>query len=217
MAETWKNYFDVVILPPADVRDYSIDLSKELKQHGVKFVLGKRRYIPHISLYHIPVRPKNFRAFSQEVEKVSAGFSRGRLKLTSIELPLLMTDKPNWIRKLQLDVVNRTRKYFDWEYGADDTWNMALLPSNLRVRAKAYMRVYGTPLMGAAFRPHVTLTGFKEDTAVRDIPPLTFKPMSFDVGAIHICELGPFHSCQRIVAKFPIPRPARMYNPRQRP
>ena len=206
--EIWKNYFDVVILPPPDVRDYSIDLSARLKKHGVKFVLGRRRYIPHISLYHIPVRPENFEAFSRGIEKISAAFKGGRLRLTSIELPLLMTDKPKWITKLYLDVVNKSKKYFDWDYGSEDRWNLGLLPENLRTRAKGYLHTFGTPLMGAAFRPHITLTGFKDRNAVDEIPALPFKSMAFDVEAIHICELGPFHSCQRIVRKFPVARPA---------
>jgi hypothetical protein len=202
----WKNYFDVVILPPPDVRDYSIDLSARLQNYG-KFVLGKRRYIPHISLYHIPVRPEKFEAFSKEIEKISAAFAGGELKLRSIESSLLMTDKPKWITRLYLDVINKTKKYFDWRYGAEDMWNVGLLPANLRSRAQGYLKTFGTPLMGAAFRPHITLTRL-EDLNVRKIPPMTFKPMSFDVEAIHICELGPFHSCQRIVAKFPVARPA---------
>jgi hypothetical protein len=207
-ARVWKNYFDVVILPPPDVRDYSIDLSARLQNYGGKFVLCKHRYIPHISLYHIPVRPEKFEAFSREIQKISGAFAGGELNLRSIELPLLMTDKPKWITRLYLDVINKTKKYFDWSYGAEDTWKMGLLPANLRSRAQGYLKTFGTPLMGAAFRPHITLTGFEDISVVRKIPPMTFKPMSFDVDAIHICELGPFHSCQRIVAKFPVARPA---------
>jgi 2'-5' RNA ligase len=207
-ARVWKNYFDVVILPPPDVRDHAIDLSARLQNYGVKFVLGTRRYIPHISLYHIPVRPEKFEAFSREIEKTSAAFGGGELKFRSIELPLLMTDKPKWITRLYLDVINTSKKYFDWSYGAEDTWNMGLLPANLRSTAKRYLKTFGTPLMGAAFRPHITLTRLENKNLVDEIPPMTFKPMSFDVEAIHICELGPFHSCQRIVSKFPVARPA---------
>src|SRR5262245_59901987 len=55
----WPNYFDVVILPSAAVRDHSIALSRKLQKYGAKFVLGRRRYLPHISLYHIPVKPED--------------------------------------------------------------------------------------------------------------------------------------------------------------
>jgi len=198
----WKNYFDVVILPPPPVRDYAISLSARLKKFGGRFVLGKRRYIPHISLYHIPVLPENFEVFREEVETITERFSGGELTLSSIELPLLMTDKPKWIQQLHIDVVTNTSRYFDWDYGAEDSWNMDLLPANLRARAKGYIQKYGTPLIGAVFRPHITLTSFEDRSVVGEIPPLPFKPMRFQVDTIHICELGPSHSCQRIVVKL---------------
>jgi hypothetical protein len=201
--EVWKNYFDIVILPPPAVRDYAIDLSDRLKKHGGRFVLGKRRYIPHISLYHIPVRPQDFAAFCKQVRTISEVFSGGELKLRSIELPLLMTDKPKWIQQLHGHVVKKTAKYCDWAYGAEDSWNMDLLPANLRVRGKGYIQEYGTPLIGPLFRPHITLTSFEERSVVDEIPALPFDPMSFQVDTIYICELGPSHSCQRIVAKMP--------------
>ena len=201
--EVWKNYFDIVILPPPVVRDYAIDLSARLEKYGTKFVLGKRRYLPHISLYHIPVRPQNFAEFRKEVQTIAKNFDGGELKLRSIELPLLMMDKPKWIQQLYIDVVKKTSKYFDWDCGAEDSWNMNLLPANLRVRGKDYIEKYGTPLIGALFRPHITLTGFKDTSVVDEISELPFKSMSFQVNTLHICELGPAHSCQRIVAKMP--------------
>ena len=200
--DVWTNYFDIVILPPPSVRDYAIDLSARLKKYGGRFMLGKRRYIPHVSLYHIPVRPENFPAFCEEVKTITERFNGGELKLRSIELPLLMIDKPKWIQQLHLDVVKKTSKYLDWDYGAAESWNMDLLPSDLRVRGKGYIEKYGTPMIGRVFRPHITLTSFEDRGIVDEIPALPFKPMSFHVDTIYICELGPSHSCQRVVAKM---------------
>jgi hypothetical protein len=80
--DVWTNYFDIVILPPPPVRDYAIDLSARLKKYGGRFVLGKRRYIPHVSLYHIPVRPENFPAFCEEVETITERFNGGGIEAT---------------------------------------------------------------------------------------------------------------------------------------
>jgi hypothetical protein len=49
----WSDYFDVVILPPPAVRDQAIALSRQLKKYGGRFVLGKTRFLPHISSAHI--------------------------------------------------------------------------------------------------------------------------------------------------------------------
>src|ERR671922_9628 len=107
-ADIWRNYFDVVILPPPAVRDHAIALSKELERYGGKFVLGKRRFIPHISLYHIPIRPENFAAFSRTVQEIASRHHGGDLQLRSVGMPLLMTGKPKWLKQLHLNIVKQT-------------------------------------------------------------------------------------------------------------
>jgi hypothetical protein len=113
----WTNYFDVVILPPPAVQDHAIALSRQLEKYGGQFVLGKNRFLPHISLYHIPVLPEDFADFSQAVQQSASRHRGGELRLRSIDMPLLMTDKPAWLRQLQRDVVSQTIRYFDWKYG----------------------------------------------------------------------------------------------------
>jgi hypothetical protein len=200
--EIWRNYFDVVVLPSPAIRDYSIELSAQLKKYRGEFVLGRRRYLPHISLYHIPVRPESFDDFRSQLREVVANFSGGELKLQNIEVPLLMTEKPAWLKRLHLDVIKKTSKFFDWDYGAEDSWNSIRIPAGARSRAKRYIEKYGSPFVGALFAPHITLTSFEDKSVVDEIPLMKFKPMSFRVDSIHVCELGPSHSCQRIIEKF---------------
>jgi 2'-5' RNA ligase len=202
----WKNYFDVVILPPPPVQEYAIRLSRRLARYGGEFRLEKRRYIPHLSLYHIAVQPKDFDAFREEVRKIAAAFEPHELRLKNIESRLLMTEKPKWLTKLHRDVVAKTSRYFDWTSGRQDSIGVGWLPPKLQPRAAAYAQKYGSPLIGAAFRPHITLTSFGDKTAPAGIPPLPFEPMSFVVDRLNICELGPSHSCQRIVGRFPVGR-----------
>src|SRR5689334_22220853 len=163
-------YFDVVILPPPEVRDHAIALSRTLQRYGAKFVLGRRYYIPHISLYHIPVKPEHFDAFAGTIKEVAESHTGGDLKLREIEMPVIMTNKPAWLRKLHLDVVHQTERYFDWDYGVDELWRFDYLPAQLKVRAKAYLRKYGSPFIDATFRPHITLTSFEDKSIRRQIP-----------------------------------------------
>jgi 2'-5' RNA ligase len=202
--DIWRNYFDVVILPPPLVRDHAIALSTELQRYGGKFVLGKRRFMPHISLYHIPVRPENFDAFSQTVKAVAARQTGGDLQLRSIDMPLLMTDKPPWLQKLHMSIVKQTSPYFDWDHGAEETWTNVRVPANLRVRANGYLQKFGSPLIGAAFRPHITLTSFEDKSVAKTVPAPDFERISFHVDEVSICELGPSHSCQRRRFSAPI-------------
>jgi 2'-5' RNA ligase len=173
-----------VILPPPAVRDHAIELSNELKRYGSKFVLGKRRFMPHISLYHIPVRPADFDAFSEVVAEVASRRRGGELRLSSIDMPLLLTTKPRWLTQLHLSIVKQTIKFFDS--------SSEHLPSNLRMRAQG------------AFRPHITLTSFQDRSVAKRIPSPSFEKMSFHVDEVSVCELGPSHSCQRTIARYPL-------------
>ena len=108
----WKNYFDIVILPPKGVSDYARKLSKELsRRYETKWTLRKSSFIPHISLYHIAVKPKNFEAFISEIKRTIKVFKPGYLQTTMIEPGLLMFDKPDWIKKLYLRIIKNTLKY----------------------------------------------------------------------------------------------------------
>src|SRR5690349_17023688 len=120
--EIWKDYFDIVILPPPAVRDYAIALSKQLAEHGAKFVLGKRRYLPHISLYHIPVPPEHFNNFCGRVKSIVEDCDGGELTSTEMKIPLLLIDKPAWLETLHMRVINESSAFFDWQYGVEDFW-----------------------------------------------------------------------------------------------
>jgi hypothetical protein len=200
--QLWPDYFDIVILPPPEVRDHAIALSRALRKYGSKFVLGRRRYLPHVSLYHIPVRAEDFRRFAAVVRSVAASHRGGALKLVEIEMPVMMTDKPAWLRRLHLDLVRATQPFFDRSYGAEELWSVEYMPPALRARARANLRKYGSPMIGEVFRPHITLTSFADKARAAEISPPPFEHMRFQVDAIAICELGPSHSCQRVVRRF---------------
>lgn len=96
-AEVWKNYFDIVIFS-REVADYAVQLSRELRRYTTWFVLGRRRYLLHISLYHIPVLPSDFSDFSDTVGSIAKAHRGGPLRLTGLEPPVIQTDNPAWLR-----------------------------------------------------------------------------------------------------------------------
>jgi hypothetical protein len=200
----WQNYFDIVLLPPLPVLEHAIALSKQLQQYGGKFVLGKRRFIPHISLYHLPVRPERFAAFSEAVRNVASTHAGGPLRLNSVDMPVLVTDKPEWLSELHLQMVEQTAAFLDREYAVEQMWDLEYLPEELQEPAHRYLKDFGSPLIDVVFRPHITLTSFEDKSIRQSIPELNFERLSFEVDAVSICELGPSHSCQRIIATYPL-------------
>jgi len=108
----WQNYFDIVILPPTEVSEYARRLSQDLRQYGIPWTLGRQSFIPHISLYHVPVKPQDFGAFATELNTVTKHFTPGYLRTTIIEPNFLMFDKPLWLQKLYLKIV--ALPAFEW-------------------------------------------------------------------------------------------------------
>lgn len=201
----YKNYFDIVILPPEKIRSYSIGLSKQLYKQGSMLVLGKKNFLPHISLYHIPVKNKNFETFITELEKTAKGSNVRKLKINDLMLwkphysVLLMTDRPKWLKELYLKIIKNTSKYFDWDYGVEEIWHTDKLPKIMQKNIKKY----GTPMVGKYFIPHITLGVFQnEKDMIRGYNKLKLKKYNFKPKSIYVCELGENHSCQKIIKEI---------------
>lgn len=206
-AKIHKNYFDIVIIPPRPVMDYAIGLSKILYGQGAKWVLGKKNFVPHISLYHIPVKPAEFADFFKDLKKSVAQSKLGKLTFNDLYLHKIYNvvswnaDKPRWLNDLYLKVIKTALPYFDWTYGADKLWHL----SKQTRLGKANFKKYGTPNVGRYFRPHITLGSFKDEDKVkiREVfSKLKQKKMSFAPDRLYIYELGTSHSCQRKVAEI---------------
>lgn len=206
-AEIYKNFYDIVIIPPRNVRKYAIDLSKKIYPYNHKWYLGEAKFIPHISLYHIPVRPELFKKFIANLKRVLLCQRFGSLCMTNLEtFPphdgiYWTTDKPKWLQKLHLRILKNILPYFDWDYGAEKLWNI----NELTKGEKDSFKTYGTPMVERYFRPHVTL-GKCPDIQQRKalIKKLYTPKLTFPVQSIYICELGTSFSCQSIIEKIDV-------------
>src|ERR1044072_8642591 len=107
----WPGYYDVVILPQGEVRDFALQVSRRLYRFGGRWRLGKRTFLPHISLYHIPVEKKDFESFVGELQKVVDSTEWGTLEITGFDMPVLVTTRPPWIKKLHRRIVERTVQF----------------------------------------------------------------------------------------------------------
>lgn len=201
----YKNYYDVVILPSKKANDYAIGLSSQLAKYDSELILGRKKYLPHISLYHIPVKPDDFNEFIAELEKIAKGQKIKKLKLKELKpfwphhSVMLMTDKPQWLSSLSFNIIKRTLKYFDRGYGVEKLWHIENLSLAMRVQIKKY----GTPLAGRYFMPHITLGVFSDrEKMIQGYKTVKPKHMSFEVSRIFVCQLGEHHTCQKIIKEI---------------
>jgi hypothetical protein len=203
-ANLWPGYYDVVILPPAPIRDLAIGLSRELRKSGGQWSLGASEYFPHISLYHIPVNDKDLDAFLEELQSVVDSATFGDLETVGFDLPVIKVSRPNWLKNLQDTIVRRTMKFLNRSYGVEQMWGLERFDGRRLKFARIYLKRFGSPLIGMNFQPHITLSSFKGGK-----PPDThfdIRSMHFHVDRLYVCELGRSHSCQRIIREL-LPRP----------
>ncbi len=200
-----KNYFDIVILPTKEIGDYSIALSKRLHKYGSNSILGRKSFLPHISLYHISIKKRDFGNFIAEIEKITNDFKTGQLEIKDLILwkghrsVLLMTNKPKWLKNLHLKIIKGTLKYFNWDYGIEKLWNLDHWSKLMQKNIKQY----GTPLVGRYFMPHITLGVLNDKKGVvKFFNKLKLKKYKFNPVCIYVCEIGEDHTCQKIVRKI---------------
>jgi hypothetical protein len=194
---TYRNYYDVVILPPARVREYAIQLSREIRKlAGVKFTLAHTRYVPHISLYHIPVRPGHLPEFRKTLQRILAKNRLGFLRLGGIKLRAegeaiwIGVTKPEWLLKLHRCILKETMKFRDKEFDVEMAWNHFTHPLQ-----KKNIKVYGSPCVMRLFKPHITVTVLKGQ--IPDLKSLPYRGPGFKVSAISLFRLGPSHTCHK--------------------
>jgi 2'-5' RNA ligase len=199
----WPGYYDVVILPPAPIRDHALKLSEKLYRMGGEWRLGKRAFHPHISLYHIPVRDKDLDPFLNELQLIVDTAQWGSLETTAFDMPVMMVSKPAWLSSLHHRIVRRTVRFLNRKYAAEKTWSLDRFSGRRLVFARKYLREYGTPMVGMNFRPHITLSGFKGSEP--EDPGIHVRRMTFRADRLHVCELGQSHTCHRIVRTIPSP------------
>jgi len=192
----WPGYYDVVILPSPPIRDHAIELSEKLQRIGGLWRLGKRAFLPHISLYHIPVAADALDPFLNELQVIVNTAKWGDLHTTALDMPVMMITKPDWLRNLHHRIVNRTARFRNRSYDVEKTWSLARFSGRRLEFAKKYLRQYGSPMVGMNFRPHITLSSFKGNEP--ECSDLQVRQMSFRPDRLYICELGQSHTCHQI-------------------
>ncbi|NIT21391.1 MAG: DUF1045 domain-containing protein [Candidatus Aminicenantes bacterium] len=202
---SYKNYFDVVITPPAPVKEYVIQISQKIaKQEDGEFVLGKTRFVPHISLFHIPIKKAQLPEIKQKIKKVLSDSRLGLLRLKKITvlketLVWIQVSRPQWLVNLHCKIVQETMPFRDPDFDAMKAWSNQYNSSQ-----KKLIKIYGSPYVGRFFIPHITLTVLNLKNAnPGEIP---FKPKKFRVSSISLYQLGPHHSCEKRIFTLKKPK-----------
>ncbi|MBI2426305.1 MAG: hypothetical protein HYV34_00500 [Candidatus Kerfeldbacteria bacterium] len=211
----YPNYYDVALIPPEDFQDEVIALSRMLYKYGARWKLGKRAYVPHVTLFHVPVRKTDMDEFLHTVSDIASECAEQTLRCTApilgiadlkswVSLPLY---KNRWLTALHSTVLRRTVRYFDYNHlkikeRVRKTWSLPLRTQ--QEERQQMIQTYGSPMVGRFWNPHVTLGIFLDvDQAQRAYSHLPKRRSSFRANRIAVYELGENHTCQRKIAEFP--------------
>ncbi len=205
--ERYKNYYDIVILPSVEVRDFAIAQSRAIHEHvGSDLVLGKRSFKPHVSLYHVAVKTKNLSEMIWRLRAIVRGQKAvGSLSVQRYEnQPHLAVSKTAWLAQLHQTVLAAINPLRDKSF--PNTWKTNWATYGMTVRAihLKNIRNYGSPVVGAMFDPHITLTVLNDVTVGAKAMDVILKTTyQFIPTAITICQIGKHHSCQRVIVTIP--------------
>ena len=205
-SESHKNYYDIVILPSPEVRDVAIALSRAINQKfGSDLVLGRRAFKPHISLYHVVIQKKNLSEMMERLRIIAASQKKiGALTIQRYKnQPHLAVAKIAWLQNLHESVLKAINPLRDTTF--PDAWdNGAKYGNVVRPIHRKNIKKYGSPIVGAIFDSHITLTVLNDpDDTVKAIDVISLKKYQFNPTAITVCQIGKHHSCQKMIATIP--------------
>ena len=197
----WKNFLDVVIIPPTEINKQALELSQMLKTHGAPWTLDSSERMPHLSLLHFPLA--SGKTIDDVCDSISEKISGGPLTVTGISCPrhgavFLDTDRPAWL-------VNATEALSGLLWGQDiaaederflERWNTL----GMSERMLANISKWRSPFMGLDFIPHFTL-GFLPDASkaagiVKDLP---FQTSTWQVNELFLVQVGEGWTAQKIL------------------
>ncbi len=205
--ERYKNYYDIVILPSVEVRDFAIAQSRAIHEHvGSDLVLGERSFKPHVSLYHVAVKTKNLPEMIWRLRAiVRVQKAVGSLSVQRYEnQPHLAVSKTAWLARLHQTVLTAINPLRDKSF--PNTWKNNWTTYGMTVRAIHLKNIqnYGSPVVGVIFDPHITLTVLNDVTvSAKAVDVISNKKLRFTPSAITICKIGRYHSCHKVIAMIP--------------
>ncbi|HSX28339.1 MAG TPA: hypothetical protein VLF60_02720 [Candidatus Saccharimonadales bacterium] len=202
--------YDVVLLPPAAVRDASIAVSRQLKPLGTEFTLQADHLYPHLSLYMLNILSgqlqetfsrlqgiaRQTRPLQLQASHYGHNFTEGMFEVFYHKTSEIIALQERVIAGLNplrhglrtKDPVGHTLA--DW------------LPQTTGV-AHHNLETYGYDEVGELFKPHITFTRFVTRTTqveLATLPALSqFHSIYTQLG---LFEMGEHGTCTRPVAVF---------------
>lgn len=193
---------NVVILPSEELASKSFATSKLLEQFEGFFTLDDDKFFAHSSLYMLQLKTEDLERVETILQSIADHTSAFNLKATKYGQAERYIDveyeKSSELVKLQEEVLTALDPIRD---GMREKDRARMLESNGVAREN--LERYGYRGIGELFRPHISLTRFKDDA---EINPLEVLPgiaqFNGDFNKLGLFEMGDNGTCIRKIAEF---------------
>ncbi|HBB76445.1 MAG: hypothetical protein A2186_04405 [Candidatus Levybacteria bacterium RIFOXYA1_FULL_41_10] len=195
---------NIAILPPKDVRDKAVDLSRKLAQQiSTEFALEDGKFYPHITIYQATYPKKNFEKILRRVSDFAKHLSKFEVKQEKVRAnngfvswdsqkdPYLFDLQKRiiaWANPLREDLIPPFLKNLDWGLKKD----------------KDDVRNFGSMFIGPRYRPHITITRAKtpEDSLIAEEMLENTPELNFLANKIIIGNVGDHGTVNEILEEF---------------
>ena len=199
---------NVILLPDKETSLKAIELSNRSNHLGqTRYLLDGKHNHPHVTLYQSAFPTRNFDKINQSLVAVALQTKPIQIELNkfsslleflfwdAVKSPQLLT-----LHQVVLQVLNPLR---DGLLLPEDEARLEL-PS-VSEAMKASIRLYGYPVAGDLYPPHITITRFNTITeaqnAVSHLPP---EPIIFTVSTIALANRGQNGTVNELYIKYPL-------------
>jgi 2'-5' RNA ligase len=189
---------DVVILPPDNVMEIAINYNKLLRNNTEEnIVLGKTRYLPHISLLMGCLAANQLGEITSRLHAMAKEHNPLRLSVSGIhkdksesyDVVSFEIKRTQELQSLHESIVNSCGRFLSQD--ADEV-DMAD-PPPIKKSSLGWINRFIPQACFENFWPHITL-GFGEY-------PGTFEPFDFPASKLAICHLGNHCTCAEVLAE----------------
>jgi 2'-5' RNA ligase len=196
--------YNIVIYPPAKIREKAITISKRLKKEGGLFSLGEKTFIPHLTIYILDLPAKNEKKVGLALKELASTLKP--MKLTFLRYRNsnggytgAVYKRTKAITDLQMKILNAINPFREGIVRDKYKPILKTLPKHMRSNVERF----GFSDVGKEYHPHLTFTRFPNDREIKlkTIQKLNF---SFTANEIGFCRRGEHGTCKKLITKFRI-------------
>ncbi len=192
---------DIVILPPIRLRNRLGRLIRQaVNGYPNILVVDNKKLIPHISLFHLKVSPRDLPKIFKTIDQISKNYysfkisSRG-LRVNGQNIALRLSG-PAILKKLHHEVLLKCYRL----RSGTMPWTAKRKPTALE---RTYRKKYGSKHILKLFAPHLTLAALKNDPDANLVSQKIKKiKFNFTADTLAIGQVNFWHQVTRILKKF---------------